>query len=45
MMAAISTMTLVIPSLIPININFEIDKSHGIETINYPTFVILRFSP
>jgi hypothetical protein len=30
-----------IPSLIPIKINFEIPRSHGIDTINSPTLVIL----
>ena len=34
-----------IPNLIPIRINLDMLKSHGIEIINYPTFVIFKFLP
>ncbi len=32
-----------IPSFIPIKISFDIPRSQGIETINYPTLVIFNF--
>ena len=44
-MAAMSMMIDDIPSLIPIRINFDMPRSHGMDTMNYPTLVILSILP